>query len=58
MQCDITKEEEVEKTFHKINATIGPIHILVNNAGVNVKRFLDGKYTVCLIIKVCITYLH
>lgn len=41
MQCDITKEEEVEKTFHKINATIGPIHILVNNAGVNVKRFLD-----------------
>lgn len=33
-QCDVTKEDEVKKTFDWIKATFGGIDVLVNNAGV------------------------
>ena len=34
---DVTNEEEVEKTIPRIENEVGPIHILVNNAGI-IKR--------------------
>lgn len=33
LKCDISKEEEIKKTFAYIQENIGDIHILVNNAG-------------------------
>ncbi|XP_014275109.1 dehydrogenase/reductase SDR family member 11 isoform X2 [Halyomorpha halys] len=34
LPCDITKDEEIVNLFQKINDTIGPVHVLVNNAGI------------------------
>ncbi|XP_074028768.1 farnesol dehydrogenase isoform X2 [Leptinotarsa decemlineata] len=33
LRCDITKEEDILKAFRWITENVGPIHILVNNAG-------------------------
>ncbi|MCI2082059.1 MAG: gluconate 5-dehydrogenase [Bacteroidales bacterium] len=35
--CDVTKEDEVQKLVEKIEKEVGPINILVNNAGI-IKR--------------------
>lgn len=34
VQCDITKEEDVIAAFQWIKSNLGPIHVLINNAGV------------------------
>ncbi|XP_044763507.1 farnesol dehydrogenase-like [Coccinella septempunctata] len=33
LKCDITKEEDILKSFKWITENVGPVHILVNNAG-------------------------
>lgn len=33
MKCDISDENNVKETFSQIKSKIGPISILVNNAG-------------------------
>ncbi|KAF5301236.1 hypothetical protein FQA39_LY10822 [Lamprigera yunnana] len=43
-KTDITKEDEVVKTFDIIKSTLGPIHILVNSAGiVRDTSIIDGE---------------
>lgn len=34
LACDVSNQDSVEMTFSLIEQTLGPIHILVNNAGV------------------------
>ncbi|CAH1406878.1 unnamed protein product [Nezara viridula] len=34
LPCDVTKDQELVDLFKKINDTIGPVHVLVNNAGI------------------------
>lgn len=41
--CDITKEKDIENTFQKIDASIGPVWILVNNAGTATDSRLSGN---------------
>lgn len=43
MKCDVTKEEEILSVFKWIKENLGPIHVLVNNAGVFVKGNMIGK---------------
>lgn len=33
-KCDVSKRDEVEKTIKRVEAEVGPIEILVNNAGI------------------------
>ncbi|KAJ8926284.1 hypothetical protein NQ314_021361, partial [Rhamnusium bicolor] len=33
LRCDVTREEEILKAFKWITGHVGPVHILVNNAG-------------------------
>ncbi|XP_030757629.1 farnesol dehydrogenase-like [Sitophilus oryzae] len=33
-QCDLTSEHEIISSFKKITQTLGPVHVLINNAGV------------------------
>lgn len=42
--CDITKEEEVEECFTWIKANVGPVHILINSAGIAKNNTLCGMY--------------
>jgi len=35
--CDVASRENVNQMFSRIAETLGPIHILVNGAGVNIK---------------------
>lgn len=42
-KCDLTNQEEILTTFKKITTEVGPIHILVNNAGmVLATTIIDG----------------
>lgn len=42
-KCDLTKDEEILATFKKITETLGPISILVNNAGLSpATELIDG----------------
>lgn len=34
VQCDITKEEDILSAFQWVKSNLGPIHVLINNAGV------------------------
>jgi short-subunit dehydrogenase len=36
--ADITKEREVEQPSDEISARLGAIHILINNAGINIRK--------------------
>lgn len=38
LECDVTKEEEVKKTFEEIKKKYGRVDGLVNNAGINPSR--------------------
>lgn len=38
--CDVTKEEQVQELVKKVENDLGPINILVNNAGI-IKRILS-----------------
>ncbi|XP_076268039.1 farnesol dehydrogenase-like [Rhynchophorus ferrugineus] len=41
-KCDLTKDQEILATFKKITDTLGPIHILINNAGLALQTELIG----------------
>ncbi|XP_030750599.1 farnesol dehydrogenase-like [Sitophilus oryzae] len=42
-KTDLTKEDEIISTFKKITETLGPIHVLINNAGVGPEtNLIDG----------------
>lgn len=42
-KCDLTNQEEILTTFKKITTEVGPIHILINNAGmVLATTIIDG----------------
>ncbi|ERL89092.1 farnesol dehydrogenase [Dendroctonus ponderosae] len=42
-KCDLTKEEDILETFDTITEELGPIHVLVNNAGVRLGgTVIDG----------------
>lgn len=44
VQCDITKEADILKAFKWVKENLGPVYVLVNNAGVGVPSSLsDGK---------------
>lgn len=44
MHCDVTKEQDILSAFSWISANIGPVHILINNAGISLpSSLLDGK---------------
>lgn len=34
LKCDVTKVEEVEKAFQWVKENVGPVQVLVNNAGI------------------------
>lgn len=33
VKCDLTKEEQILEAFNWVKENLGPVHILVNNAG-------------------------
>ncbi|RZC37291.1 dehydrogenase/reductase SDR family member 11-like [Asbolus verrucosus] len=35
LKCDIAKEDDILKSFKWVTEKVGPVHILINNAGVN-----------------------
>lgn len=42
-KCDVSNEDEVKEVFGKIKNNIGPISILINNAGIVTKNSFIGK---------------
>lgn len=42
VKCDVGKEEDILKSFRYVTEKIGPVHILINNAGVNRTSSLTG----------------
>lgn len=44
LKADVTKEEDVLAAFKWAKENVGPVHILVNNAGIVIsERLIDGK---------------
>lgn len=44
LKCDVTNEEEVKRVFQQIATNIGPVHILVNSAGITIMHTVsDGN---------------
>lgn len=44
IQADVTKEDDVRKAFDWTTANLGPVHILINNAGICIATsILDGS---------------
>lgn len=41
-RCDVTNEEEIKGAFTWIKNSLGPVHVLVNNAGVAKPTTLIG----------------
>lgn len=39
-KCDMRNKDDIEATFKKIITHLGPIHILVNNAGLSLRGSL------------------
>lgn len=44
LKCDVSVDEDVKKTFAYIKEKIGPVAILINNAGVVLNSSLIGNY--------------
>jgi NADP+-dependent farnesol dehydrogenase len=44
LRCDITNEEAILKSFKWIGENVGPVHILINNAGLTRPTNLIGEY--------------
>ncbi|KAH1020390.1 hypothetical protein HUJ04_010059 [Dendroctonus ponderosae] len=43
-QCDLSKQEETVATFQKVTSSLGPVSVLVNNAGIlSASGILDGE---------------
>lgn len=40
-QCDITKPEQVQTLINQISSDFGTLHILVNNAGINIRGAIE-----------------
>jgi beta-ketoacyl ACP reductase len=40
VRCDVTSSEEVDAAFHAVEEKLGPVEILVSNAGVNADHLL------------------
>ena len=40
--CDVTNEEQVVEMVNKIHKDIGPVDILINNAGINIRWLLEN----------------
>jgi beta-ketoacyl ACP reductase len=40
VRCDVTSSEEVDAAFHAVEEKLGPVEILVSNAGVNADQLL------------------
>lgn len=43
VKCDIRNEEDVVQCFKWVKDNLGPVHILVNNAGVLRDGFVHSK---------------
>jgi NAD(P)-dependent dehydrogenase (short-subunit alcohol dehydrogenase family) len=41
LTCDVTRPEEVEEALAQVRELLGPIDILINNAGVNIRGTID-----------------
>ncbi len=39
--CDVSKKKEVNSTFHKIQEKYGAINVLINNAGILMRGFIE-----------------
>lgn len=44
VKCDVTKLEEVQKSFKWVKDNVGPVQILINNAGLVKLGTVIGKY--------------
>lgn len=46
VKADISKEEDVLQAFKWVKENLGPVHILINNAGIaKPSRLVDGNFT-------------
>lgn len=56
LKCDIAKEEDVAESFKWVNDNIGPLNVLINNAGLIKSSTLTGTYctyTIKIKLNVC-----
>lgn len=49
---DISRQEEIVRTFQWIKHKFGTIHVLVNNAGISRQSMLIGKFHISVLVKV------
>lgn len=57
--CDISKEVEVIRAFEWIKENVGPVQILINNAGICVPGgFTRRLFTITYLINCCISILN
>lgn len=43
IECDVSKEESIKKTFEYIKKNFGTVHVLVNNAGLMNVGSMSGE---------------
>lgn len=46
--CDISKEDEVVQAFQWIKENLGPVQVLINNAGICVPGGFFGEFFILL----------
>lgn len=50
-RADMSKQDEIQEAFKWINENVGPVHILINNAGLNRKNtIINGKLAISNVI--------
>lgn len=52
--CDVSHEAAVAATFHAVDADLGPIDVLVNNAGVGAGRPAAGRHALAQLQKLLV----
>lgn len=46
LKCDVRREDDIVKSFKWISENIGPISVLVNNAGITKSANLTGRLVI------------
>lgn len=44
VSCDLKKEDSILEAFKWVRESVGPVHILINNAGLTKATSLSGRF--------------
>ena len=50
VKCDLRKEEDIQEAFKYVEEKVGPVHVLINNAGFMASERIIGRFDNVLIL--------